>query len=195
MLKKSEECTPFICDFSADLLEYVAIQDIPNFGVHGYFAVSKFPINTWDRVDKKVFPKAAKSLKEVAFSPQHWTESLSVSKSTDLSPSKQQSEKAHSSVKFEETLNGEEVLAVLPKEDSSKKKKDILKQDIAPPSRPIGTKKIKEDEDRKPPTWGSNLLEIKDDLEAKIGTYFSFRFSLFFPYSFPCFFFLIWSFL
>lgn len=169
MLKESGDgATPFICDFSADLLEYVAIQDIPNFGVHGYFAVSKFPINTWDRVDKKVFPKAAKSLKEVAFTPKDWTELKDSPPATD------------SSVKFEESRNEDQTPSVSPKEDSSRKKKDSIKQNIAPPSRPIGTKKIEEDEDRKPPTWGSNLLEVKDDLEDKIGKYFIFLLFLFF---------------
>lgn len=47
----------YVSDFSADLLEYVAIQNIENFGVHAYYAVSKEPLNSWYRVDKQLFPK------------------------------------------------------------------------------------------------------------------------------------------
>lgn len=166
-LKDCGDHSPYICDFSADLLEYVAIQDIPNFGVHGYFAVSKSPINTWDRVDKKVFPKAAKSLKEVAFTPPCWTETLSA---PDISPPKPE-EKIDSPMK-ETPTTADETSPVSTPEQPSRKKKDLLKPTVSSPSRPIGTKKVKEDEERKPPSWGSNLLEIKDALQTKIGTYY-----------------------
>lgn len=49
---------PYTTDFSADFREYVAAQDIPGFGVHCYYAVSKDPIITWRQVDKSLLPKS-----------------------------------------------------------------------------------------------------------------------------------------
>lgn len=48
---------PLTTECSADLLEYVAAQDIPNFGVHAYYAISSEPINTWENLEKGIFPK------------------------------------------------------------------------------------------------------------------------------------------
>lgn len=47
----------FTTDCSPDLTEYVAAQDIPNFGVHAYYAISKQPINKWQRSELAIFPK------------------------------------------------------------------------------------------------------------------------------------------
>ncbi|XP_044272632.1 uncharacterized protein LOC123016348 [Tribolium madens] len=46
----------YACDFSGDLLNYVAYQDIEDFGVHCYYAMSRQPITFWDRFDKSLFP-------------------------------------------------------------------------------------------------------------------------------------------
>lgn len=48
---------PFSTDYSSDLKEYVAAQDIPNFGVHVYYAMSKDPILDWDKAEHAVFPR------------------------------------------------------------------------------------------------------------------------------------------
>lgn len=48
---------PYTTDWSADFKEFVAAQDIPGFGVHCYYAVSKEPIHNWKGLDKAVFPK------------------------------------------------------------------------------------------------------------------------------------------
>lgn len=47
----------FTTDCSPDLTEYVAAQDIPNFGVHAFYAISKQPVNKWQRSEKAIFPK------------------------------------------------------------------------------------------------------------------------------------------
>lgn len=39
-------------------MEYTAAQDIPNFGVHVYYAISKEPLPLWKNADKGVFPRA-----------------------------------------------------------------------------------------------------------------------------------------
>lgn len=36
--------------------EYAASQDIPNFGVHVYFAISKDPIHNWEHINKAILP-------------------------------------------------------------------------------------------------------------------------------------------
>lgn len=48
---------PYIIEYSPDLLEYAAAQDIPNFGVQAYYAISKEPVSTWKHVYKATFPK------------------------------------------------------------------------------------------------------------------------------------------
>lgn len=53
----SGDYPPLTTECSADLLEYVAAQDIPNFGVHAYYAISNEPINNWENIEKGIFPK------------------------------------------------------------------------------------------------------------------------------------------
>lgn len=53
---------PYTTDFSADFREYVAAQDIPGFGVHCYYALSKDPISVWRKVDKSILPKGRQKI-------------------------------------------------------------------------------------------------------------------------------------
>lgn len=48
---------PISSECSADLLEYCATQDIPNFGVHAYYAIGKEAIPNWDNAHNAVYPK------------------------------------------------------------------------------------------------------------------------------------------
>ena len=48
---------PVKTEYSGDLLEYAATQEIPRFGVHAFYALSKDPLPNWDNVEKGVFPK------------------------------------------------------------------------------------------------------------------------------------------
>lgn len=48
----------YTTDYSEDLLEYVAAQDIPNFGVHAFYAFSKETLPHWHHADKAIFPKS-----------------------------------------------------------------------------------------------------------------------------------------
>jgi hypothetical protein len=57
MKGESGDYPPYVSDFSADLLEYVAVQSIENFGVHCYYAVSKQPLSSWYRTDRQLLPK------------------------------------------------------------------------------------------------------------------------------------------
>lgn len=52
---------PYTTEYSADLQEYSAAQDIPNFGVHVYYASSPEPLPLWEGADKGVFPKSKPS--------------------------------------------------------------------------------------------------------------------------------------
>lgn len=53
----SGDYPPYSIEYSADFLEYCAAQDIPNFGVHAFYALSREPIPNWDNLDKGIFPK------------------------------------------------------------------------------------------------------------------------------------------
>lgn len=49
---------PYTTDCSSDFREYVAAQDIPGFGVHCYYAISREPVNKWQKSDKGIYPKS-----------------------------------------------------------------------------------------------------------------------------------------
>lgn len=49
---------PVTTEYSGDLLEYTAAQDIPNFGVHVFYAISRDPLPLWDNAENGVFPKS-----------------------------------------------------------------------------------------------------------------------------------------
>lgn len=49
---------PYTTDCSSDFREYVAAQDIPGFGVHCYYAISKEPVNQWQKSDKGIYPRS-----------------------------------------------------------------------------------------------------------------------------------------
>nr|CAD7399291.1 unnamed protein product [Timema cristinae] len=53
---------PYIVEVSSDLKEYAVAQEIPNFGVHCYFAVSNEPISEWDNAEKGLYPRVPRSL-------------------------------------------------------------------------------------------------------------------------------------
>lgn len=55
----------YTTDCSPDLTEYAAAQDIPNFGVHAYYAISKEPINKWQKPEKAIFPKGNISVSNI----------------------------------------------------------------------------------------------------------------------------------
>ncbi|XP_044272617.1 titin-like [Tribolium madens] len=150
-LGQSGDYPPYISDFSADLLEYVAVQKIENFGTHAYYAISKLPLQTWYRVDKQLLPKAAKSMLEVSTPPP----TLAAAQSTPDLFEKPPEEPPTTST---EPPSEPEP----PKEEPPKKKKDTKRSSLGatPPSRPIG-KLSPPPEDRAPPSWGSNLLEAK----------------------------------
>lgn len=40
---------------SADLTEYAASQEIPNFGTQVYFAISRDPLQAWDHCERAMF--------------------------------------------------------------------------------------------------------------------------------------------
>lgn len=53
----SGDYPPFSIEYSSNLREYSAAQDIPNFGVHAFYALSKEPLNTWDNLTTTIFPR------------------------------------------------------------------------------------------------------------------------------------------
>lgn len=48
---------PFTIEYSSNLLEYCAAQDIPNFGVHAFYALSREPLSNWDNITNTIFPR------------------------------------------------------------------------------------------------------------------------------------------
>ena len=49
-----------LTSIGGDLCEYAAVQEIPNFGIHGYYAVSTEPLPKWSNTRKSEDPKARK---------------------------------------------------------------------------------------------------------------------------------------
>ncbi|KAL1494119.1 hypothetical protein ABEB36_009768 [Hypothenemus hampei] len=129
----------FTTDCSPDLTEYVAAQDIPNFGVHAYYAISKQPVNKWQRSEYAIFPKGTKS-------------TIDTSIVTSVQP-----KEAASASNIEEALLEQTSPATKTPE---RKKHRPKKLGTSPPSHPIG-EVCKTVEDRPTPTWGTNLLKIK----------------------------------
>nr|CAI5823951.1 unnamed protein product [Callosobruchus analis] len=135
---------PYSTDLSPDLREYVAAQDIPGFGVHCYYAISKDPVNTWLKADKGVFPKMAKSAVDTSGPT---PPGMTLSDSCICKPGEDP----------EQPL-GE--CKALKEQQPPPKKKKSKKLGKTPPTAPLG--KIPEPDSRAPPLWGSNLLEVRD---------------------------------
>lgn len=57
--------TPYAIEISNDLKEFVAAQEIPNFGVQVYYAMSTDdPIHKWSMFDERRLPKFIRGKKE-----------------------------------------------------------------------------------------------------------------------------------
>ncbi|CAH2006172.1 unnamed protein product [Acanthoscelides obtectus] len=136
---------PYSTDLSPDLREYVAAQDIPGFGVHCYYAISKDPVNTWLKADKGVFPKMAKSAVDTSGPTPPGT---TLSDSCICKPGEDPKEPLG------------ECKAIQLQQQPAPKKKMNKKLGKTPPTAPLG--KMPEPDDRTPPLWGSNLLEVRD---------------------------------
>ncbi|CAG9813384.1 unnamed protein product [Phaedon cochleariae] len=137
---------PYMTDCSSDFREYVAAQDIPGFGVHCYYAISKEPIDTWRKADKGIFPKMAKSAVDTSSSAPPGV----AGKSSEPCICPLGAGEPDPSCK-----------ARVHKGDSKMKKKKRPKSlGKNPPSHPLGH--AAPPEDREPPSWSSNLMEVKD---------------------------------
>lgn len=53
---------PFYIELSGDLTEYVATQEIPQFGAHFFYAYSPEQIKAWDRLNLAMLPKGLLSV-------------------------------------------------------------------------------------------------------------------------------------
>ncbi|XP_018326206.1 uncharacterized protein LOC108737680 isoform X2 [Agrilus planipennis] len=54
------ECSkypPYMVEYSSNMLEYVSYQEIPLFGAHVYYAISKEPIGLWYHANKGAVPR------------------------------------------------------------------------------------------------------------------------------------------
>nr|CAH7723448.1 unnamed protein product [Callosobruchus chinensis] len=136
---------PYSTDLSPDLREYVAAQDIPGFGVHCYYAISKDPVNTWHKADKGVFPKMAKSAVDTSGPT---PPGMTLSDSCICKPGEGFCRA------FLDSTMSTMFLHYL------RKKKKSKKLGKTPPTAPLG--RMPEPDDRSPPLWGSNLLEVRD---------------------------------
>ncbi|KAG5874298.1 hypothetical protein JTB14_013964 [Gonioctena quinquepunctata] len=136
---------PYTTDCSSDYREYAAAQDIPGFGVHCYYAFSKEPINFWQRADRGIYPKIARSavdtMSAVPLGADDKTEEICIC----LPPPGEKDP---------------ECKATVHKSDKKKKRSPKKKLGRSPPTQPMGT--APSSETRTPPTWSSNLMEVKD---------------------------------
>ncbi|XP_072398735.1 uncharacterized protein [Diabrotica undecimpunctata] len=135
---------PYTTDISSDLREYVAAQDIPGFGVHCYYAISKDPITSWQKADKGIFPKMAKSAVDTSSPLPMGTHGKSAGVCVTC-PGPE----------------GDPCKPLEPTPDKKKKRKIKMKLGDTPPVKPLATK-IPPQEERKPPTWSSTLMEVLD---------------------------------
>ncbi|KAF5283474.1 hypothetical protein FQR65_LT13862 [Abscondita terminalis] len=68
-LKEGGDNPPYATEHSGDLLEYAAAQEIPNFGVHAYYAISNDPLPFWDNTERAIFPRGAVSATDQSVCP------------------------------------------------------------------------------------------------------------------------------
>ena len=95
LLGIAAEYPAMTAECSGDLLEYAAAQDIPNFGVHAYYAFSSDPITQWDNMEKGIFPRGAlsqvKKSESMSAISEHSRKSRSKSKQRPYGPGQDRS--------------------------------------------------------------------------------------------------------
>ncbi|XP_066151589.1 uncharacterized protein [Euwallacea fornicatus] len=131
---------PFTTDCSPDLTEYAAVQNIPNFGVHAYYAISKHPVNKWQRSELAIFPKGTKS-----------ATGTSITITASATPKDSASAPA---------VEGADASAPIELPSQEKKKRRPRKLGSSPPTRPLGHVK-RATVERLTPTWGTNLVHVR----------------------------------
>lgn len=57
---------PVYTSVGGDLCQFVAVQEIPNFGLHGYYAISTEPLSKWSHASTNAARKAAMKPKHFA---------------------------------------------------------------------------------------------------------------------------------
>ncbi|KAF2905192.1 hypothetical protein ILUMI_00969 [Ignelater luminosus] len=181
---------PYSTEHSADLLEYSAAQDIPNFGVHAYYAISNEPLPNWDRTDKAIFPRATGT----ATTPERSTTRLDhtinnissdgriehyelenlPSKSKSDHKNKRPKSKSKSRSRSTSKSKHKSCPDLVDQYEKMDLKSTILTIEASEtasnkkkglvkdtPSPPMGSKASKR-ESRDPPTWGSNLIRVTE---------------------------------
>ncbi|XP_074037950.1 uncharacterized protein isoform X1 [Leptinotarsa decemlineata] len=138
---------PYTTDCSSDFREYAAAQDIPGFGVHCYYAISREPINFWQRADRGIYPKITKSAVD-STSPLPPGVSGRTSDPSCVCPSAPG--EVESSCKAR----------VHKEREPSRRKRHKKKLGKSPPTSPLGT--VPPPEERESPTWSSNLMEVRE---------------------------------
>lgn len=133
----SGDFPPCSVECSADLLEYAAAQDIPNFGVHAYYALGREPLPTWENANLDIFPKGALAGAEKS------TAELSVAASCVGSPGLPPT--PGTVLNFSDQVE----------EPEERPHRRLVKI----PSSPFGSPPPAE---RDSPTWGSNLMNVTD---------------------------------
>ncbi|GJQ72270.1 hypothetical protein Trydic_g3360 [Trypoxylus dichotomus] len=143
---------PLTTECSADLREYVAAQDIPNFGVHAYYAISNEPVTTWEDMEKGIFPKGALSVLRKA-------ESADISAAT--SKRSRQRSRSRSKTLDDSDVSGRDrsSMAQVSFIDEFGDRPYPGKPEREKPLSPLGSPLPPE---RASPTWGSNLISVGD---------------------------------
>lgn len=57
---------PVYTSIGGDLCQFVAVQEIPNFGLHGYYAISMEPLSKWSHASTNAAKKATAKPKHYA---------------------------------------------------------------------------------------------------------------------------------
>ncbi|KAF5293501.1 hypothetical protein FQA39_LY02986 [Lamprigera yunnana] len=135
--KRSEvgDSPPYVIEYSADLLEYAAAQEIPNFGVHAYYAISNDPLPLWDHTEKTICPRNIYS---------------AVNQKAAKSPSREISASLS-----EPSISDKKVHFKHDSKSKTPKRHKILSPQRSP---------YKPEEKRTPLTWGSNLIGVSEFL-------------------------------
>lgn len=128
---------PYTVELSADLLEYSSSQEIPKFGSHMYYAISTEPIHTWENLDLGVLSKEVIVDSVKASNANVSTMSLKSTKSKSLMEAEKNATKSPKS-----------------------------RRPVGQPFSPLASKEASPSE-RRPITWGSNLIEVTEPKEKE----------------------------
>lgn len=140
----------FITDYSPDLLEYVAAQDIPRFGIHVYYAISKEPLTEWKNSEHGVFPRTPRKVEPLGRVSDTSFAVIEPKQPTGEGDSRKQTcEESGSTTPKRKQRHPTFAAGGRPAPALG----ELIPEEISP--------------ERSPPTWGSNLIEVKEPIDMQ----------------------------